>query len=1128
MTPSNATTASETSRRKESSLSSRVFSLVRTVGSWLLATIVVCVGIGAFYYYHRGSEEIRVRVESELAKAYPQHAITVGSARFLQGEGLQLREVSVVQPGSAHSSRAELVYLDEAMLYCNPTIEQLLQGQIEVDAMRLRGLSLYPSRAADGEWNFEDFLPAVQTGKRMPRISIENALVQVTDRTGRQPNVTVFRDIQATLTPPHSSPKKEDRIAIWLRFANEHVRNVEVRAKFDPNTRAWVVEDGKARGLLADSSLYRRLLPQTVTSGHVVPGRRAAKDPNKLLAYLNGLRGELDLSFTMAKGPEEAIPRFHIKGGFKDGRFDAPRFLANPVTDIKAENIEIKRDFDTVFWQIQNVTANYGRSPIVLESVRSNALSADCDLQVVGVASNLNCTRELVGLLTPKLQQLWSKYEFLGQIDVDHFDLRRINGLWSVDTDVTCLDVSLNCAYFPYPVHKTEGRIIYRHKTSLDMDLSAATNLSSNPTHVHISSKLKQPGVDFNGNITVSSHGWMRLDEQLREAVGPKVKQVLADLDARGEVSFKAVLTREPGGKLKKDIAVDVRNAGAKYVTFPYPLRISQGRIRVTDDIWTFRDFVGQNDSCVVRATANWYPAQRSSLKRPVNTTAESIGPGVGASTNTSEQFANELRAEFIATNIPCDAELREALPAGPKQIWEGLRPAGHVDYAKIDLVHRDGMKEPEINVLVKQLQTTSNLERRGLHIQPTWFPLSMDRVTGVVKYNADGTFVINEMRAEHGYEKRAVPLQSSGGGVFRKDGTWEVRLDRVYADGFATTPELTAALPSTLSESIRSLQFQGTLSIDGQMHFSGSSQPGSFVNADWRAIVGVDSGKFILGDIPVTSIFGQVGVAGQQRPDGTVNWGRASVASLMCKGVQATEIESPFQVDEHRLVYGANAFGANDTEAKSPHLTARLFGGVAIADGEVQFTDNYPFGFRVAVQDFNVADVARDFAMPANMSGRGQATLEMTGNSEGSHTWKGNGKVTLRDANLAKLPALISLVNELRQRTRPDTFTSSDITFNIDGAYLNLEQFDLHGASLSLKGQGWIAMDRRLKLAFYTLLGGEKHWLPGLKRWSKQWWQIVVSGTIDSMRWSGKALPALNDLFLDPPQTARATTRAR
>ena len=102
-----------------------------------------------------------------------------------------------------------------------------------------------------------------------------------------------------------------------------------------------------------------------------------------------------------------------------------------------------------------------------------------------------------------------------------------------------------------------------------------------------------------------------------------------------------------------------------------------------------------------------------------------------------------------------------------------------------------------------------------------------------------------------------------------------------------------------------------------------------------------------------------------------------------------------------------------------------------------------------------------------------------------------------LRDANLARLPALISLVNQLRARTKPDTFTSSDIQFNIDGAYVNLDQFDLHGDSLSLKGQGWIAMNRQLKVAFYTLPGGEKSWLPFAKRLSQQAWQILVDGTL-------------------------------
>ena len=119
---------------------------------------------------------------------------------------------------------------------------------------------------------------------------------------------------------------------------------------------------------------------------------------------------------------------------------------------------------------------------------------------------------------------------------------------------------------------------------------------------------------------------------------------------------------------------------------------------------------------------------------------------------------------------------------------------------------------------------------RRSLEIQPTWFPLRINRVTGIVNYNHGGKFTLDKIKADYGSEQRAVQFQSAGGGEFRDDGTWEVNLDRILTDDVATSPELIAALPRELGDAMRGLQFGGNISIDGAMGFAGNSKPDSSV----------------------------------------------------------------------------------------------------------------------------------------------------------------------------------------------------------------------------------------------------------------------------------------------------------
>ena len=114
--------------------------------------------------------------------------------------------------------------------------------------------------------------------------------------------------------------------------------------------------------------------------------------------------------------------------------------------------------------------------------------------------------------------------------------------------------------------------------------------------------------------------------------------------------------------------------------------------------------------------------------------------------------------------------------------------------------------------------------------------------------------------------------------------------------------------------------------------------------------------------------------------------------------------------------------------------------------------------------------------------------------------------------------------------KSRTDVFTSSDIDFRIDGPTAFLDHFDLHGESLSLKGQGRLELDRRVNLRFYTLLGGEKSYLKPFhllaKRTSENLLQILVTGTVDNLRWSTEMGPRLKELF--PEQQIIANPRMR
>lgn len=1039
--------------------------------------MLVCGCAAGLYFFFRADEELRLHVEKKLIAIYPNHTVSVGSAHFVKGEGIRLHRVSIVQLSEIDGSRRnEIVFCDEAVLHCASNLESLIRGQVDVQRIRLRGLSLHPTRAPDGRWNFAELLPRKKLGPPTPTLLLEDARIQLAD--SEHESITL-RHIHAKVVPPRSP---DEPTQVTVRFQNKYAHSDNLNLKVYP---AYWSATASISNLQCNAELYRLLKTQI----------------SNLPQALEQFQADVDLhDVRLVQSKHERSPRFIVKGSFTDGRFDAPGGLANPLTSMSSKEFEVTRTESELGWRVEKLNARFGESRIAC-SARSPSLSIDGDLKVAGEAENLKITPQLISLFPRKLQQTWAKYRPLGWIDVKFLSVRK-NGKWWSAADANCRDVSILSQYFKYPLVRSQGTVHFRQDEKLELDLWAATDHQATVAPIHILADVNRPGRNFDGTISIQSHQHgIPLDRRVRDALSPRVRDILVDMQASGEIQFDARLWRnaETGGKLAKQITIDVRQGSLTHTKFPYPLKVTKGRIQVEEDVWTFSDFEGRNDSCVVTAAGNWFPP------------------------DPLQRRDSELALTFTAANIPCDAELRDALPSGPQKIWESLRPTGHVDHATIHLTYRDSMEVPQLDVLVKHLPRQNQPTRGGLEIQPTWFPLRMHQLSGTADYRSDGSFQLQDLKAVYGSDQRSVELQSKGGGTFRPDGSWVVRLDQIIADGVEVTPELTAALPRDLSDAIKGLQFNGKLSIDGAMQFAGGSHPDAFVDSNWSSFINIDNGSFAVANTNVRNLYGELTVQGQKSLGQISNWGLARFDSLICKGVQITKTTTPWQMDQKQLVFGNAASAAMD--AKGPHhLTAELFGGVAQADGVVSLGDDHEFRLNVALNNFDASEVARDLEMPSKISGLGEAKLQLTGNAEGTHTLNGSGGIRLRDADLAKLPQIITLVNTLRVRdARPDVFSSSDIDFTIDGPHLYLSRFDLHGESLSLKGRGWIGFDRRINLSFYTILGGENRWLPIVRPFvgqaSQQLLQIPVTGTLDNMQWDRKVLPGLNDLF---PEQAR------
>jgi hypothetical protein len=148
-------------------------------------------------------------------------------------------------------------------------------------------------------------------------------------------------------------------------------------------------------------------------------------------------------------------------------------------------------------------------------------------------------------------------------------------------------------------------------------------------------------------------------------------------------------------------------------------------------------------------------------------------------------------------------------------------------------------------------------------------------------------------------------------------------------------------------------------------------------------------------------------------------------------------------------------------------------------------------------------------------------------GTAQGKHTWHGEGQISLREADMYELPAMVRLL-KLLSIQRPDTtaFTNSNIDFRIEGDDLAFDRIDFSGDAISLKGKGRMNGQRQIDLKFYPLVGREERQLaifrPLVGKTGQEFMLIEVTGTLDHPEIDRRVFPRLDELAQLFPELAR------
>jgi hypothetical protein len=503
-----------------------------------------------------------------------------------------------------------------------------------------------------------------------------------------------------------------------------------------------------------------------------------------------------------------------------------------------------------------------------------------------------------------------------------------------------------------------------------------------------------------------------------------------------------------------------------------------QGTVHFNDDALQLAGFVGENAGGQITCNGTW--------------------------TNLAPD--SELRLVFEGRSIRLEDELRDALSPGAKRVWNELQPQGALHEVTVSYVKPSRFAPPVVEVWLSQPRGRSPVST-ALSLKPRGFPYRLDDVTGRVHY-VDSTVEFGNFRATHG----ATTVLGEGTGRVHSADDWQLQFSRLVVDALAIDRDLYQAVPVRLREGLQVLAPTGPVNIDGRLTIQAD---GRGLNTSWNAGVTVVDGA-LQSVLPLQGVTGQFNMEGSASAQQFSSRGELLIDSLFHRGIQLTQVRGPFWLDGQRLILGT---GPTTTRQGQPHqpIKSRVFGGSLEGDAVVRFQNGGNFDLRARLAEADLASVVQAMSRrPPRVSGKAHGTMELAGNSGGTNTFQGRGRIGVREANIYELPFIFSLLSVLRAEPTESTgFEACDIDFEVLGDQIYCERIDLTGDAMSLKGRGYVNLQRQVNLDFYSLVGRDSDYLPVvlpfLREASRQLLQIKVSGTLDNPRTSQQVLPELN-----------------
>jgi len=576
-----------------------------------------------FHLYQSRHEEVRAQIESRIASHYVGLRVRVGSAQLVEGEGIRVRGLQIIEPG-AEGPHAELLAVDEMTLVCGTDLRHLLAGDLEIRRVTVRRPVLRITRRPDGSYSAAKLLPLPCLSDDPPEVRIESATIELFDPLRNPSSTLTLRDVNMVLRQAKgdSAPGSHAR---WLEgtLGGDHFQRMAVKGSIDAQEASWDL-GGVIEGLTLSPQLRDALPEPAATHLHAV----------------DDVRGQVSLTFRVTRQPsDEPHGRFAVSGRLSHGRIDDRR-LPYPLTDARA-----KFRLNEEGFAIDDLTARANEATLRVSCQRSG-YGDRAPMQLTAEVRQLELGRSLMEAMPDVLREQWNRYRPAGQIDAD-LAIVYDGHNWVPSIQARLLDVSFTHIRFPYRLEHGVGAV-QLNDGNLQVNVHAYSGSEPVRIDAEITDALDGP------------HGWARiqgnaipLDEKLLVALPEESQAVIRSLQPRGTIRVDYRMWRErPEEPMHKHLIVELNRCEMQFDKFPYPVHDIHGTIEMREDRWQFRDLEGRND--MGRISCQGHLESRSE--------------------------GREFRLALEAADIPLEGQLRDALTPNVRSLWEDLRPDGVID----------------------------------------------------------------------------------------------------------------------------------------------------------------------------------------------------------------------------------------------------------------------------------------------------------------------------------------------------------------------------------------------------------------------------------------------------------------